>query len=68
MHQRNAAERVIRTFKAHFISVLAGANPNFPRYLWDLLIPQAEMTLNFLHNATINPSVSAWKFYASPFN
>ena len=68
MHRRNAAERAIRTFKAHFISILAGTDPNFPRYLWDLLIPQAEMTLNFLRNATLDPSVSAWDFFAGPFN
>ncbi len=68
MHRRNAAKRAIRTFKAHFISVLAGADPRFPKYLWDLLVPQAEMTLNFLRNVTLNPSVLAWKFLAGPFD
>ena len=40
IHRRNAAERAIRTFKAHFLSVLAGVAVEFPRNLWDLLIPQ----------------------------
>ncbi|KAL7549690.1 hypothetical protein ACHAWF_012953 [Thalassiosira exigua] len=69
MHQRNAAERAIRTFKAHFLSILAGVAPNnFPQYLWDLIIPQAVMTLNFLRNVKSNKRMSAWKFVAGPFN
>jgi hypothetical protein len=48
MHCRNHAERAIRTFKAHFLSILAGVDPTFPPYLWDLLLPQAELTLNLL--------------------
>ena len=33
MHQSNAAERVICTFKAHFLATLAGFAPYFPRNL-----------------------------------
>ena len=40
IHRRHAAERVIHTFKAHFISILAGITDDFPCNLWDLLIPQ----------------------------
>ena len=43
IHRRNAAERAIRTFKAHFISILAGVSGSFPQYLWDLLLPQIDM-------------------------
>ncbi|KAL7538829.1 hypothetical protein ACHAWF_008258, partial [Thalassiosira exigua] len=68
MHRRNAAERAIRTFKAHFLSILAGVAPDFPRYLWDMLIPQAEMTLNFLRNAKSNERMSAWEFFSGPFD
>ncbi|KAL7553693.1 hypothetical protein ACHAWF_017003 [Thalassiosira exigua] len=68
MHRRNAAERAIRTFKAHFLAILAGTATDFPRYLWDSLIPQAEMTLNFLRQATLNPGISAWEFFHGPFN
>ena len=32
-HRSNAAERTIRTFKAHFLSILAGVAPDFPRNL-----------------------------------
>ncbi|KAL7550017.1 hypothetical protein ACHAWF_017143 [Thalassiosira exigua] len=68
MHRRNAAERAIRTFKAHFLAILAGVAADYPRYLWDLLIPQAEMTLNFLRQATLNEKISAWEFFNGAFD
>ena len=68
MHRRNAAEQAIRTFKAHFLAILAGMAASFPRYLWDLLIPQAEMTPNFLRQATMNPKISAWEYFDSLFS
>ena len=60
MHRLNAAERAIRTFKAHFLTILAGIALDFPRHLWDLLLPQTEMTLNLLRQATANPAISTW--------
>ena len=59
MHRHNTAERAIQNFKAHFLSILAGVNPNFPKNRWDLLLPQAELTINLLRQAHANPSVSA---------
>jgi hypothetical protein len=59
MHCRNRAERAIRTFKDHFLAILAGVDAAFPPYLWDLLLPQAELTLNLLRQATLNPRISA---------
>ena len=47
-HRSNAAEHVIRTFKAHFLSILVDVTSYFPRKLWDLLLPQTELTLNLL--------------------
>ena len=67
-HRSNAAERAIHTFKAHFISILAGVAPDFPRNLWDLLLPQTELTLNLLRQATLNPTQSAWSYFHGPFN
>ena len=34
-HRRNMAEKAIQTFKAHFISILCGADKDFPLHLWD---------------------------------
>jgi hypothetical protein len=62
MHRRNRAERAIRTFKDHFLGILAGVDAAFPPYLWDLLLPQAELTHNLLRQATLNPR-SAWEFF-----
>ena len=68
MHRQNAAERAIHTFKSHFLSTLAGVPVDFSKYLWGLLIPQAEMTLNFLQRAKPNPSISAWEYISGPFD
>ena len=59
-HRSNAAEQAICTFKAYFISILAGVYPDFPRNLWGLLLPQTEVTLNLFRQATIDPSRSSW--------
>ena len=67
-HRSNAAERAIRTFKSHFLSILAGVAPDFPRNLWDLLLPQAELTLNLLRQATLDPSQSAWAYFNGALN
>ena len=48
MHGRNTAERAIRTFKAHFLAILEDVADDFPRHIWNLLLPQAELTFNLL--------------------
>jgi hypothetical protein len=68
MHRRNRAERAICTFKDHFLAILAGVDAAFPPYLWDLLLPQAELTLNLLWQSTLNPRISAWEFFQGPFD
>ena len=60
VHRRNIAKRAIRTFKAHFLSILAGIPSSFPNYLWDNLIPKTELSLNILCQSTIAPLTSAW--------
>jgi hypothetical protein len=68
MHRRNWAERAIRTFKSHFLSILAGVDSAFPPYLWDLLLPQAQLTLNLLWQSTLNPRISTWEYFQGPFD
>jgi len=60
-HRGNKAERAIRTFKNHFISLLSTADPTFPLNLWDEFIPQCEITLNLLHPFALDPAVSAYE-------
>ena len=67
-HRSNASERAIRTFKAHLLSILTGVAPDFPRNLWDLLLPQAELTLNLLRQETLDPSQSAWDYFHGALN
>ncbi|KAL7490191.1 hypothetical protein ACHAW6_015937 [Cyclotella cf. meneghiniana] len=69
VHCLNAAERAIHTFKAHFLAVLAGVHSHFPNYLWDHLLPQTEITLNLLCQATLAPHLSAWAYFCRhPFD
>ena len=60
IHRRNAAERAIQTFKAHFIAGLVSTDPSFPAHEWDRLLPQAELTLNMLRTSRISPHLSAY--------
>ena len=68
MHGCNAAERAICTFKSHFLAVLAGVAPDFPRFLWYPLVPQDVIELNFRRQATLNPYTSAWEYFNGPFD
>jgi hypothetical protein len=68
MHRRNWAEHTICTFKDHFLAILASVDVAFSPYLWDLLLPQSELTLNLLQQATLNPRISAWEFFQGPFD
>jgi hypothetical protein len=62
-HRRNAAEREIHTFKEHFIVVLLSVELDFPLYLWDRLLSQAELTLNLLLTSRQHPQLSATAHY-----
>ncbi len=68
MHHQNQAEPANSTFKDHFLAILAGEDSAFPPYPWDLLLPQAKLTLNLLWQATLNPRISVWEFFQGPLN
>jgi hypothetical protein len=68
MHHKNKAERMIRRFKNHFLSILAGVDASFPPYLWDFLLPQAELTINLLRQSVVNQKMSAREFFNGPFD
>ena len=67
-HRRNTAERAIQTAKSHIISVLCGCDPNFPRHLWDLLLPQMEIQLNLLRQSRTAPNVSAYAHHYGAYD
>jgi hypothetical protein len=58
-NRRNAAERAIRTFKENFVAGLSSVDPTFPLHLWDIILPQAEITLNLLRTSRLQPQLSA---------
>jgi hypothetical protein len=59
-HRRNQAERAIQTFKAHFISILAGVDDKFPLLLWCHLLKPTELTLNLLRQSKVAPKILAF--------
>jgi len=67
-HRRNAAERAIQTWKNHFCSGLATCDPKFPLTEWDLLMPQADITLNLLRASRRQPKLSAYACINGPFD
>ena len=67
-HQALLAERAIQTFKSHFIASLCGTDSSFPIQAWDLLLPQAEITLNLLWEANANPKLLAYEYLFGQFN
>ena len=67
-HRALKAERAIETWKEHFISILAGTDPEFPMHLWDELVAQGECTLNMMRPSNVDPSISAWEHMHGAYN
>jgi hypothetical protein len=67
-HQRNQAEHVIQTFKAHFISILAGVVDKFSLSLWCHLLEPTKLTLNLLCQLKVAPKISAYAHIHGPHN
>jgi hypothetical protein len=60
-HRTLKAERAIRAAKNHIIAMLCTADDEFPMYLWDKVLPQAELTIKHLRECKSNPAVSAYE-------
>jgi hypothetical protein len=65
-HGCNKAERAIQTFKAYFISILAGVDNKFPLSLWCHLLEPTELTLNLLCQSKVAPTISAFAHVHGP--
>ena len=65
---RNVSEISICISKAHFLAVLAGLNPNFPKFMWENLLIQAELTINLIRQATLDPSMYVWEYFNGDFD
>lgn len=66
--RRNMAERAIQIWKDHFLSGMATLPPDFPIAEYDRLVFQANLTLNLLRNARLNPKLSSWAFLFGSFD
>ena len=60
MHDRNAAELAISTFKDHFIAGICSTDPDLPMQNLERLLEQAEMALKLLLPSRLNPKLSAY--------
>ncbi len=58
---------MIQTFKNHFKAILAGVDDTFPMQLWDKLLPQTILTLNFLCQSNAVPTISAHQYVYGSF-
>jgi hypothetical protein len=67
-HRCNAVKVAIRNFKAHFLSILAGAANNFPPNLWDWLLPQTEIMINLIQQSNATLNILAYAHLSGPFN
>lgn len=67
-HRANAAKRAIQTFKNHFKAGIDCVDPKFSVSQWDLLLHQAELTINMLRATRINPKLSAHDYLFGVFN
>ena len=65
-HRQNAAETAIKMVKGHILSGIATCHQQFPITEWDMLLPQAKITLNLLQNCRVNPNFSAWAYLNGP--
>ena len=54
--------------KRIFLSILAGIADDFPKQCWDLLVPQAELTLNLLRQSRLRPDILAYECIEGPFD
>ena len=59
-HKTNLAEKVIDTFKCHFIAGLCSLDPLFPLHLWCRLLQDCEDTLNMLRSSRLHPQMSSY--------
>ena len=68
VHRKNATERANQTYKNHLIAGMCCLPPMFSMYLWDRLIPQADITINLLRASRQNPNISAYTAFEGVFD
>ena len=59
-HSRNSSDKLIQTWKDHFLSGMASIHPDFTLSQWCKLVEQSNITLNLLRQSRINPKLSVY--------
>ena len=67
-HRNNQDTRAIQKYKHHLKAGLASVDPKFLLAEWHRLIEQANITLNLLRTARVNPKLSAYSYIFGEFN
>ena len=58
MYKRNSQEKDIRTRRNHFVSSLSVTEKMLSMHIWEIILEQAEITLNMLRPSRHNPNIS----------
>ena len=66
-HRENNAERLVQTFKNHFIAVLCSVDKDFHLQLWDILLQQERISLNLLRQSRTIPTPHPTPTYLENF-
>ena len=67
LHQQNASEPEIRSWKNILLIRLSSVDDRFPMHFWDWLLDQADRTLNILWPARIDLTLSAYNMIWETF-
>ena len=67
-HHINIAETRLKERKNHVIGTFAGVDPQFPMCAWSELIPQLEITVNYLRPSHMHTRMSAWEALNGTYN
>jgi hypothetical protein len=68
IHRTNPAERAIRTWKNHFVSIRAGTPSTYRLSNWCKDLEQTDITLNMMRPCTQNPKLSAYEALEGMFS
>jgi hypothetical protein len=68
IHRTNPAERAIRTWKNHFVSIRAGTPSTYRLSNWCKDLERTDITLNMMRPCTQNPKLSAYKALEGMFS
>ena len=66
-HRQTSLMLLLNISRRIFYSFLAGVDDYLPKFLWDKLLLQAELTVNLLQQANVNAKLSAHSYLCSPF-